>query len=257
MMKNNILIKSTYNENIAVEIYEPTVCKETIVFCHGITGCRKGRTNADDYFQKLAAKLLKLDYRVILFDFSGHGDREGNDYDVTLSKSTEELKCILERITKPSEPISFLVFSYGAAVLANYFEKINNIKVNKIVMYSPCLFPLESCFLNKDSLFCKDIVKAHEDGSLLEQGYAIVGAKNFRFSSKMIDECKTLSLKALLQNKDNILCLSGTDDVILDTKLNDEFFRKNNIKNIYLKASHSLFEDIEKAFEYTIEYLLK
>ena len=124
-------------------------------------------------------------------------------------------------------------------------------------MYSPCLFPLESCFLNKDSLFGKDIVKAYEDGNLLEQGYAIVGAKNFRFSSKMIDECQTLNLKALLQNKDNILCLSGIDDVILNTKLNDEFFQKNNIKNIYLKASHSLFEDIEKAFEYTIEYLLK
>lgn len=56
--------------------------KSTIIFCHGITGCRKGRTKDDNYFQIVAKELMELSYKVVLFDFSGHGDSEGNDYDV-------------------------------------------------------------------------------------------------------------------------------------------------------------------------------
>lgn len=256
-MMNNMYIKNINNENIFVEIYEPKHVKETIVFCHGITGCRKGRTKDDNYFQELAMRLMKLNYKVILFDFSGHGDSEGNDYNVTLSKSTSELNSILEKFISRDDVVNFLVFSYGAAVLANYLKNNNELKVNKIVMYSPCLFPLESCFLNRNSLFGKDIVKAYEEGILLEQGYATVGAKNFKFSNKMIDDCKNLNLSFYEQNNEKILCISGKNDVILNTKFNDDFCIKNNIKNIYLNASHSLFEDIEQAFKYTIEHFLK
>ena len=256
-MINNLLVKNNNNENIFVEIYEPKFVKETIVFCHGITGCRKGRTKDDNYFQVLANRLCENNYRVVLFDFSGHGDSEGEDYNVTLSKSTSELDCILKKVIKKNDVVNFLVFSYGAAVLANYLENNNDVNINKIVMYSPCLFPLESCFLNKDSIFGKDIVEAYENGSLVEKGYALVGAKNFKFSKDMLDECKFLNLSFYENNNEKILCLSGKNDVILNTKFNDDFCIKNNIRNIYLLASHSLFEDVEKAFELTIDHFIK
>lgn len=253
-MVKSMYIQNESDEKIFVEVYEPTEIKQTIVFCHGITGCRKGRTMNDNYFQTLANKLMEKSYKVVLFDFTGHGESEGKDYDVTLSKSTKDLKNVLENTIKKSETVNFLVFSYGAAVLVNYLESENYVKVNKIVMYSPCLFPLESCFLNKDSLFGKDIVEAYENGSLVKDGFTIVGAKNFKFSSKMIEECKNLKLKQYQKNSKNILCLSGKNDAILNTKFNDEFCDKNNITNIYLNASHALFEEIDKAFEYTFKY---
>lgn len=254
-MVKSMYIQNENNEKILVEVYEPISAKETIVFCHGITGCRKGRTMNDNYFQTLAKQLMEKSYKVVLFDFTGHGESEGNDYDVTLSKSTKDLKNVLENTIEKDETVNFLVFSYGAAVLANYLENENYVKANKIVMYSPCLFPLESCFLNKDSLFGKDIVEAYENGSLFKDGFTVVGAKNFKFSSKMIDECKSLNLKKYEENSRNILCLSGKNDVILNTKFNEEFCKKNNISNIYLNASHALFEEIDNAFEYTIKYL--
>lgn len=249
--KSNILNKK--NEKLFVETYIPNTVKSTIVFCHGITGCRKGRTTEDDYFQKLAVKLMNENFKVILFDFSGHGNSEGNDYDVTLSKSTMELTEVLKQENVDTDNINFLAFSYGATVLSNYLSE-NNITPRKIVLYSPCLFPLESCFLNSNSIFGKDIVKAHQDGSLKENGFAIVGAKDFRFSAKMIDECQDFNPNYLKKISDRILCISGSQDVILDTTYNDEFCRKNNITNIYLDASHSLFEEISKAFDYTIDF---
>lgn len=252
-MIRELKILNEKNEKLFVETYTPDTVKSTVVFCHGITGCRKGRTIDDDYFQKLAIKLMKENYKVILFDFSGHGESEGNDYDVTLSKSTMELTRVLEQEHVHTDNINFLAFSYGAAVLSNYLSKTNIIP-RKIVFYSPCFYPLESCFLNGNSIFGKDIVKAYQDGSLKENGFVIVGAKNFRFSAKMIDECQNFTPNSLEKFSDRILCISGAQDVILDTTYNDEFCRKNHITNIYLNASHSLFEEISKAFEYTIDF---
>ena len=49
-----------------------------------------------------------------------------------------------------------------------------------------------------------------------------------------------------------LLVLSGNNDIIIDTRFNHEFCKKHNIKNIDYNASHSLFEEIDKAF-YDIE----
>ena len=83
MIEKKIVLNSV-NERLFVETYIPDKIKSTIVFCHGITGCRKGRTQGDSYFQVLAEELMNLNYKVVLFDFSGHGDSEGRDYDVCL-----------------------------------------------------------------------------------------------------------------------------------------------------------------------------
>jgi len=248
-------ILNEYGEKIFVEVYVPTVIKSTIIFCHGITGCRTGRTMEDNYFQRLAKKLMHLNYKVVLFDFSGHGKSEGYDYDVSLFKSTKELEKVFNEEVYDITKVDFLVFSYGATVLCDFLSHHELIKPRHIVLYSPCLYPLESCFLNSDSLFGKDILSYYKDKSIENKQYAIVGAKNFRLGMRMIEECKNFSSSYLEKFADRILTLSGKNDVILDTKYNDIFCEKNYIKNIYLDASHSLFEDIDVAFTYTIAFL--
>ena len=243
------------NEEIFVETYTPTNIKSTIFFCHGITGCRKGRTKEDSYFQQLAKKLMNINYKVVLFDFSGHGDSKGNDYDVCLSKSTKELEIVFNEEVIDKNKVDFLAFSYGSAVLCNFLLQNPSINPNHIVFYSPCLYPNESCFLNPDSFFGKDIVKDYKNGKLKEKNYCTVGAKNFRFGIKIINECEIFEPNYLSKFSDKILVLSGKKDVILNTKYNDEFCNKNNITNIYLDASHSLFEEIENAFDYTLDFL--
>lgn len=253
-MKENKYLFNSDNEKIYVETYIPDNVVQTIIFCHGITGCRKGRTMDDSYFQTLAQRLMQNNFKVVLFDFSGHGESEGNDYDVTLSKSVSELKLVFASEVLDKNHVSFLAFSYGAAVLCKFLSENKDINPNKIVMYSPCLHPLDSCFLNKDSIFGKDIVAAYNSGLLEKNGFTIVGAKNFRFGMKMINECRDFSPDYLERFSDSILVLSGNNDLILNTKYTDEFCVKNNIKEIYFEASHSLYEKIEDVFKNTINF---
>lgn len=253
-MKKNKYLLNNYDEKIYVETYTPKKIDETIIFCHGITGCRKGRTMDDNYFQVLAEKLMNKNFKVVLFDFSGHGESEGNDYDVTLSKSVSELSLVFDNEVEDKNKVSFLAFSYGAAVLCQFLNENQDIEPKKIVMYSPCLYPLESCFLNSDSIFGKDIVEGYNNRILAKEGFVTVGAKNFKFGNKMIEECNDFYPNYLSNFSDRILIFSGREDVILNTKFNEEFCLENNIRNIYFDASHSLFEKMAEVSELTINY---
>lgn len=253
-MEERKVMVNEANEKLCVEVFAPECVKATIVFCHGITGCRKGRTMADDYLQVLARKLMGHNYKVVLFDFSGHGESEGNDYDVCLSKSTDELSRVFFQEVEDTSKVSFLAFSYGAAVLGNFLKQNPEINPARIVMYSPCFYPLESCFLNADSIFGKDIVKGVNSGEMAAQGYAVVGAKGFRFGTRMLEDCKDYSPDVFKPLHDRILVLAGTQDVILNTKLNEQFCTENNIELHNYVASHSLFEDIENVMDATINY---
>jgi len=253
-MSESKTILNKNGEKIFVEVFTPTTIKGTIVFCHGITGCRKGRTMDDDYFQKFAGILQDRNYKVVLFDFSGHGESEGQDRDVTLSKSTEELSRVFAEEVDTSKDIKFLAFSYGAAVLCNFLMSNPSIVPSKIVLFSPCIFPLASCFLSNKSIFGKDIVAAYDSGDLEKTGYAIVGAKNFKFGNKMIDECRGFSPDKFIELRDRILVLTGTQDVILETKYNEAFCKENNIEMHYYDASHSLFETIDDVFADTMTF---
>lgn len=253
-MKETIRIKNANNEELCVEKYTAVNAKATIVFCHGITGCRKGRTMNDDYFQILASLLENKGYNVVLFDFSGHGESEGNDKDVCLSKSVSELKTVFTNEVNPDLPVHFLAFSYGAAVLNDFLTENANINPKSIVLYSPCIFPSDSCFLSEKSVFGKDVCREYLDGTMGKSGYATVGVKGFRLGMKMIEECRKFTPDTIAKFRDKILVLSGKNDVILDTSFNTQFFIEKGIENIWLEASHSLYEEIGKAFDITINY---
>ncbi len=256
-MEQKKTIMNSSNEKLCVEVFSPDVAKASVVFCHGITGCRKGRTMDDDYLQVLAKKLMELKYKVILFDFSGHGESEGNDYDVSLSKSTDELSRIFFQEVEDASKVGFLAFSYGATVLGDFLKKNPSIDPFRIVLYSPCFYPLESCFLNSKSIFGKDIVNAINNGDLEKNGFAVVGAKNFRFGAKMIEDCKQYSADVYKNLQDKVLVLAGRQDAILETKYNEQFCAENSIELQYFDASHSLYEDIKNVFDVTINFFEK
>lgn len=70
----------------------------------------------------------------------------------------------------------------------------------------------------------------------------------------MLEDCKDYSPDVFKAMHDRILVLAGTQDVILNTSINEQFCAENNIELHNYVASHSLFEDIENVMEATINY---
>lgn len=71
--------------------------KKTIVMCHGMTSTKQCRRNQ---LLKLANRLWEDDYKVIQFDFIGHGDSSGKDLDVSLSSFNKDLTTIINKYCK-------------------------------------------------------------------------------------------------------------------------------------------------------------
>ena len=94
---------------------------------------------ADNYFQTLAKMLMEKGYKVVLFDFTGHGESEGNDYDVTLSKSIKDLeKEYVDGIILIGEDVNRLFESYENS---NHIPTISVYKQNQLLALKK-LYPL-------------------------------------------------------------------------------------------------------------------
>ncbi|MCR5572652.1 MAG: hypothetical protein K6F57_02665 [Candidatus Saccharibacteria bacterium] len=128
----------------------------------------------------------------------------------------------------------------------DFLEQHKDIKPNHIIMISPGLDPLKSGFLDSNNTFGKDIAKAYYSGEMKEKGYAIVGAKNFELGINFIEELKDFKPDYLIKVGSKLLMLSSKNGIIIGTKFNHEFCKKNHVENIDYEASHSLFEEIDK-----------
>jgi fermentation-respiration switch protein FrsA (DUF1100 family) len=63
-----------------------------VVVCHGFTGSKEGGGRAI----AMAEEFAKQGYAVLLFDFTGSGESEGNFSDITLTGHIEDLACSVE-----------------------------------------------------------------------------------------------------------------------------------------------------------------
>lgn len=241
-----VKVKNKQGEKLFVEIHSPVTSISTVVFVHGFTGCRKGRTLEDNYMQAFATKMCRMGFRVVLFDLSGHGESEGQDKNVTLEKSVGDLTSVLSKLKVGLTKVNFLGFSYGATVISRFLEQNKSVSPRSISLISPCLYPLESCFLNNKSLFGKDIVDSYKSGKLAKVGYVTVGAKDFNVGFDFIQSLIKFKPDYLAKFVDKMLIMSGKQDAIMDTKFVDSFCNTNKITNHYFNASHSLFEAMDK-----------
>lgn len=253
-MHNTRFILNEQGEKLFVEEFIPAEAKATIIFCHGITGCRKGRTPDDDYLQIYAKELSELNYKVVLFDFSGHGDSEGQDIDVKPSKNSKELAAVYHDVVKNGDKVNFLAFSYGATCLCKFLEDNPEVEPNKIVLISPGFFPAQASFINENTAFGKDVAADYKSGKMKESGFSLISAKNFRLGYDCLKETLEFSPDYFKKFADRTLAFTGTQDAIFDTSYNINFMREAGIKNVMLDASHSLFEDFENFKKQATEF---
>lgn len=228
--------------------------KKTIVMCHGVTNHKKGPHGELD---NIASALSQDGYKVIQFDFRGHGKSSGKDLNVCLSGLEEDLKTIIDKLVKDEDYYLF-GFSFGGLTVCKFLFDTKNTSVKKVVLIAPPLDPINSSLLNPKEFCYPEIHKAIEDGSLQKNGYAYWSSKDFKVSKKFLNECYSFDYKnAITSLSRRTLLLQGTKDKNVDKDYNERFAKEYNLIYKEYIASHPLWEVIDEATKVIVDYYNK
>ena len=146
----NEKVKTSDNFELDVEIRIPDgKIKKTVVMSHGLTSYKEGRKNQ---LLQIANALCNDGFKVIQYDFRGHGKSSGTDLDVCPTSLKDDLDTIINNYIKDDGYYLF-GFSFGGFATCEYLFYTNNKSVKKVVLIGPPLDPINSSLLNPKE-FC-------------------------------------------------------------------------------------------------------
>ena len=235
--------------------YIPAVSNGEVIFmCHGLTGVKQGRVKEDTYLYTLAKSLCSIGYKVVQFDWRGHGNSSGKDVDVNCESFFIDLDTMIKQ-EQGNLKLNLWGWSIGGFSVIQYLLK-TNVNVEKVVLWSPVLDPIGSFFYNKNSVACyRSIIDSTKDGSLYKNGYALWSAKNFKITETFLNQSRNFDfVRAINCLPNNTLIILGDNDVLVDSSYAINYAKEFNIDNKVLSAGHALFEDIDNAINITCEY---
>lgn len=111
----NVSVLNKHKEKLAGYLFEPpTGGSHMIVICHGFRGTK---ANGGKIYA-FAKQLQALGIGVLVFDFSGSGDSEGDFVNATLSRQAEDLHSIIDFVnTEFNLPIILMGRSFGGSTV--------------------------------------------------------------------------------------------------------------------------------------------
>ena len=248
-------VKTADGFELDVQINEPTsMYKKLVIMSHGLTSYKEGRRNQ---LTIIASALCNAGYKVIQYDFRGHGKSSGKDLDVSPTSLKTDLETIINQYAKNEEYYLF-GFSFGGFATCEYLYYTNNSSVKKVVLIGPPLDPINSSLLNPKEFCCEPIVNAQESGSLDRDGYVFWETKNFRLSKQFLDECYKFNYREAIKTlSGRTLLLQGINDKNVDRDYNKKYAREFNLDYLEYNASHSLLEVIDEVAKVIVNYYNK
>ena len=257
MKIENKKVKTTDEFILDALIYTPEKFSEVIIMLHGYTGCKRGRTPADDYLLGMAKQFAEKGFKVIQFDWRGHGDSTGQDRDVCLTSFYNDLDAVM-KAEAGDLPFSFWGFSLGCTAGIRWTSAAKKYP-KKCVFWSPVINPQGSFFEFKNSAIYSDISQQIENGDMDKNGYIQLQFKGWKIGKQFVDEARQYKWEeafAEIKNKSKILILQGGNDVLVDKTSNIEIAGKYDIPFEEIpNVSHALFEALDVGIPKTIDYI--
>lgn len=103
--------------------------KKAIVMCHGLTSFKDGRRGQ---LKNIAEKLCGDGYKVIQFDFRGHGESSGVDMDVNLTGFQTDISTVIDTYIN-NEEFYIFGFSFGGFAVNQWLYLTENTSVKKLL----------------------------------------------------------------------------------------------------------------------------
>lgn len=224
-----------------------------VVMCHGIRG-NKDECGA---FTLLSDRLLESGYNSFRFDFNGHGESEGKDFDMTITKEINDLESTIKMLEqKGYKEIILLGASFGASIVSLFpFEKYKNVKA--IILWYGCLNYDYARFGN---LFTEENMKQAE-----KYGYYVSRSMNtgeeYKFGLDLFKETyKYKPYEHLINCNLPKLFVHGDKDSALPYELSESVSKQcsNSIFMLIKNGEHTFMNScdiIDEAIETTIDFI--
>lgn len=250
ILNEKVITEDGFELDVQIRIPNSDI-KKIIIMSHGLTSNMAGR---DNQFFKLADSLCENGFKVIQYDFRGHGKSSGIDLDVSLSSLKNDLEMIVNKYISNEEYYLF-GFSFGGLTTCKYLFDTNNTNVRKVVLIGPPLDPINSSLLNPNEFCYDEMHNAIETGSLEKDGYVYLSSKDFKFSKLFLDECFKFDYENAIETlSGRTLLLQGKNDKNVDKNYNEKYSKIYNFKYVEFDASHSLWEMFDDAIDIIVNY---
>lgn len=248
-----IYYETTSNIKLCGIITESEIKDKIVIMCHGIRG-NKDECGA---FTLLSKRLLENGYSSFRFDFNGHGESEGKDSDMTITKEINDLENTVKMLEqKGYKEFILLGGSFGAGIVSLFpFEKYDSIKA-VVLWYGG----LDYEYARFGNLFTEENMKqAEKDGYYISR--SMNTGKEFRFGLELFKETyKYKPYENLIKCNLPKLFVHGDKDSVLPYELSEKVSKQcsNSIFQLIKNGEHTFMnsnDTIDSAIDVTIDFI--
>lgn len=235
VLEKKIFYNSDNNIKLCGILYQSNN-KKIVIMCHGI----RGNKEECGSFTYLAGKLKKIGYSSFRFDFYGHGESQGKDYEMTISKEIVDLESTIKMLqSKGYEDFILVGGSFGASIVSLFpYNKYTCVK--GIVLWYGAL---NYDYIKYGNLFTEENKKIAE-----KQGYytsrSLNSGEDFKFGLELFNEVEKFKpYEELIKCDLPKLFVHGEIDSAVPYKLSE------NVANMCKNARFELIENGEHTFQ--------
>ena len=221
---------------------------EIVILCHGLKANRTERGS----FDHLVEALRVNDINSFRFDFRGHGESSGKDFEMTVSGEKEDLESTIKMLSKKGfEKIVVLGASFGASIMSFVdYKKYNNV-LGLISWYGALDY---FGTIEEDSFFSEEHKKIAERNGYFEIKSKRTG-KSFRLGKDLYKEIYSLTpYKELVKVDLPVLFVHGLEDQMVPYDLSVKISKEcKNSQLVLIENGDHTFDNDSKALSDAID----
>lgn len=234
--------------------YLPKQARGQIFMLHWLSVPKEWPSNI---LRELALWLADHWFKVVTFDFRGHGTSGGESVDITVETGFLDFDTVFTTEVEDGLPLGIFWFSYGGLVAIEYTVQ-HSLSPQAMVFFSPALDFVKGVFENKSSVMGTLYQEAEANGSLDRNGYFVLPYNGFKVGKNVfVSAGKYKPYEDLPKITTHSLIIQGKNDQMLSYEYMKQLGEPIVEKYLVLDTVHWLVEEKEKAIAETVQWFSK
>lgn len=253
-MEEKIYFDSTDNIKLCGLLSVVNNDDRIVIMCHGIRANKTERGS----FNKLVEHLQQAGINSLRFDFRGHGESTGNDFEMTPLKEVEDLESTIKMLEdKNYNNIVLLGASFGASIIS-LFDNSKYSSIKGLISWYGCLDYFAT--IEEDQFFSDEHMQIAKEKGYYESISKRTG-KSFKLGINLFEEVhKLVPYKYLVKKDIPILLVHGKIDSMIPYTLSEKVSKmcKNARLELIENGDHTFDNDqdaLNKACEVTVDFI--